>query len=51
MWIFNHEIDYDSALHTLSYADTIPKPRICKLLVFNKKLCKVTFTNQGYNGI
>ena len=43
MWIFKYEIDYGGASDTLSYADTIPKSRVCKLLVFNKKWCKVTF--------
>ena len=51
MWIFKYEIDNGDALHTLSYADTIPKSRVCKLLVFNKIWCKVTFTKQGYNDI
>ena len=33
MWIFKYEIDYGGALHTLLYADTLPKSRVCKLLV------------------
>ena len=37
MWIFKFEIDYGGTLHTQSYADTILKSRVCKLLVFNKK--------------
>ena len=27
----------------LSYAETIPRSRICKVPVFNEKWCKVTF--------
>ena len=34
MWIFKYEIDYGGVIHTQSYADTIPKFRICKPLVF-----------------
>ena len=37
MWISKCEIDYGGTLHTQSYADTILKSRVCKLLVFNKK--------------
>ena len=40
MWLFKYEIDYGGSLHTLSYTDTIPKSRVCKLLVFNKNDAK-----------